>query len=161
MAIVPRKVRLITGLKATLPSSSEGMITGITLTQAHVDERESLWEVVNNIQRLVIADKGLIGENYQAQIRTQTRINLQTPTRSNMADTRGKECNRWITSTRRLVETVIGQLTEQFHIEKIRANDLWHVTNRIERKILAHTVGMMVNKIAGHPPLQFEKLGIV
>lgn len=149
------------GFKGNLAISSEGMITGITLTTAHVDERESLWEVVNNIQGLVIADKGLIGEDYQAQIRAQTRINLQTPTRSNMIDIRGKDCNRWITSTRRLVETVIGQLTEQFHIEKIRAKDLWHLTNRIGRKILAHTVGMMINKIAGHPPLQFEQLGIV
>lgn len=149
------------GFKGNLAISSEGMITGITLTPAHIDERESLWEVVSNIQGLVIADKGLIGEDYQAQIRTHTRINLQTPTRSNMTDTRGKDCNRWITSTRRLVETVIGQLTEQFNIEKIRARDVWHLTNRIGRKILAHTVGMMINKIAGNPPLQFERLGIV
>jgi hypothetical protein len=31
---------------------------------------------------------------------------------------------------RRLVETVIGQLTERFHIEKVRARDTWHLTNR-------------------------------
>jgi hypothetical protein len=64
-------------------------------------------------------------------------------------------------SGRRLVETVIGQLSQQFHIEKVRARDLWHLTNRIGRKVLAHTVGMMVNKILGNPPLQFECLGIV
>ena len=103
----------------------------------------------------------MIGADYQAQIRESTNVNLQTPSRSNMTDTRGKDCNRWLTSTRRLVETVIGQLSEQFHIEKVRARDLWHLTNRIGRKILAHTVGIMINKLLGNSPLQFERLNIV
>ena len=81
--------------------------------------------------------------------------------RNNMSDPRGKNFSRWLTSTRRLVETVIGQLSQQFHIEKIRARDLWHLTNRIERKVLAHTAGTMVNKLSGYPPLQFERLEIV
>jgi Transposase DDE domain len=149
------------GFKGNLVISSEGIITGITLSSANVDERESLWDIVDNIHGLLIADKGLIGEDYQAQIRASTNVNLQTPTRSNMTDIRGKDCNRWLTSTRRLVETVISQLSEQFNIEKVRARDLWHLTNRIGRKILAHTVGIMINKLLGNPPLQFERLGIV
>lgn len=149
------------GFKGNLVISSEGMITDITVAPANIDERESLWDIVGNIRGLLIADKGLIGEAYQAQLRAHTNVNLQTPLRSNMIDTRGKDFNRWLTSTRRLVETVIGQLSQQFHIEKIRARDLWHLTNRIGRKILAHTVGIMVNKQLGNPPLQFELLNIV
>ena len=68
--------------------------------------------------------------------------------------------NRWITSTRRLVETVIGQLSERFNIEKVRARDCWHLSNRIARKVLAHTVGAAINKMMEYPPIQFEKLGI-
>lgn len=112
-----------------------------------MDERESLWDIIDNIQGLLIADKDLIGEDFQEQIREHTMVNLQTPTRSNMTDRRGKDCNRWITSTRRLVE-------------KVRARDLWHLTSRITRKILAHTVGVWINKISGFPPLQFERQGI-
>ena len=149
------------GFKGNLVIGSDGMITGITVTPANIDERESLWDIIGNIHGLLIADKGLIGEDYQAQIREHTQVNLHTPSRSNMKDPRGRHFNRWLTSTRRLVETVIGQLSQQFHIEKVRARDLWHLTNRIGRKILAHTVGMMVNKILGNPPLQFECLGIV
>lgn len=149
------------GFKGNLVISSEGMITDITVTPANIDERESLWDIVGNIRGLLIADKGLIGEDYQAQLRAHTNVDLQTPLRSNMIDTRGKDFSRWLTSTRRLVETVIGQLSQQFHIEKIRARDLWHLTNRIVRKVLAHTVGMMVNKLLGNPPLQFELLDIV
>ena len=60
-----------------------------------------------------------------------------------------------------MVETVIGQLSQQFHIEKIRARDLWHLTNRIGRKVLTHTVGIMINKLLGYPPLQYKRLEIV
>lgn len=148
------------GFKGNLVISSEGMITGITVTPANVDERESLWDIIPTLRGLLIADKGLIGEDYQEQIRTQTSVNLQTPTRNNMSDPRGKDCNRWLISTRRLVETVIGQLTERFNIEKVRARDCWHLTNRISRKILAHTVAILLNKMNGYPPLQFERLGI-
>jgi hypothetical protein len=108
----------------------------------------------------LIADKGLIGQDYQEQMRTYSSVTLQTPTRDNRVDPRGKDCNRWLISTRRLVETVIGQLSAQFNIEKIWARDIWHLTSRIARKILAHTVGIWINKMAGHPPLQFERLGI-
>jgi hypothetical protein len=54
---------------------------------------------------------------------------------------------------RRLVETVIGQLSEQFHIEKVRARDLWHLTSRSARKILSHTVGRTSDSLGknGHP----------
>lgn len=148
------------GFKGNLVIRSEGVITAITVTPANIDERESLYEIVTGINGLLIADKGLIGEEYQETFRQQTQVNLQTPTRTNMSDPRGKDSNAWITSTRRLVETVIGQLTTQFHIQKIRARDQWHLTNRITRKVLAHTIGVFVNKMLGHPPLQFEKLGI-
>jgi len=60
--------------------------------------------------------------------------------------------------TRRLTETVIGQLSDRFHIEKVLARDRWHLTNRIVRKLLAHTVGVFLNKLLGNPPLHFEAL---
>jgi len=48
-----------------------------------------------------------------------------------------------------LVETVIGQLTERFHTERIRARNLWHLANRVIRKLLAHTVGVFLNCCLG------------
>ncbi|WP_394699484.1 hypothetical protein [uncultured Desulfobacter sp.] len=61
-------------------------------------------------------------------------------------------------STRRLVETVIGQLKEQFQIEKIRARNLWHLTNRLTRKILSHTLGDFFNQLLNREPLQLADL---
>jgi hypothetical protein len=145
------------GFKGNIMINSEGVVANITVTAANIDERESLWDITDKVTGLVIADKGLIGADYQKE-QKNAGIDLQTPKRSNMADKRGKNFNRWLVSTRRLVETVIGQFAAQFHIEKVWARDLWHLTNRIMRKVLAHTIGIIVNKIVGNPPLQFERI---
>jgi hypothetical protein len=85
-------------------------------------------------------------------------IYLQTPLRNNMQETRPRSFLKWMMSSRRLIETEIGQLTERFHIEKIRARDLWHQVSRFWRKFLAHTVCVRVNIERGNEPLQFERL---
>ncbi len=146
------------GFKGNLLINSEGVITSITATQAHVDERDSLWDLIDEIRGLLIADKGLIGAEFQAELRQFAHVNLQTAVRSNMKETRSEKFMNWLKSTRRLVETVIGQLTDRFNIEKVRARKLWYLTNRISRKILAHTVAIFINKQHGNPPLQFDLL---
>jgi hypothetical protein len=55
-----------------------------------------------------------------------------------MKEDKPKGFLKWLVSTRRLVETVIGQLSERFNIEKVRARDLWHEISRFWRKLLAH-----------------------
>ncbi|KTD00399.1 transposase (DDE domain) [Legionella geestiana] len=146
------------GFKGNLLIDSQGVITAITVTQANIDERESVWDNLDNVQGMIIADKGLIGQDFQEQIRQHTNVTLQTPLRSNMTDPRGSDFSKWLVSTRRLVETVIGQLTERFHIQKVRARDLWHLTSRIGRKTLAHTIGCFLNHKRGAKLTQFDGL---
>lgn len=146
------------GFKGNLLINSEGVITGATVTPANIDERESLWDLVDGIKGTIIADKGLIGSDYKKELFQYTGIDLQTAVRSNMAENRSKEFIKLLVSTRRLVETVIGQLTDRFQIEKVRARKLWYLTNRIARKILSHTICVFINKKIGNPPLQFELL---
>ena len=146
------------GFKGNILINSEGIITDITVTQAHIDERESLWDLVDGIHGTIIADKGLIGADYKNELYQHTGIDLQTAVRSNMEEKRSKQFIKWLVSTRRLVETAIGQLTDRFNIEKVRARKLWYLTNRIARKVLAHTICACINKKIGNPPLQFELL---
>lgn len=115
-----------------------------------------MWDIVGNIKELLLAYKGLIGNEDFQQLRTEAQINLQTSKRSKMDDPRGKDASPWLISTRRLVETVIGQLTDRFNIEKNKARDLWHFTNRIARKVLSHTISLFINKILESQPLQFD-----
>jgi hypothetical protein len=74
-----------------------------------------------------------------------------------MSEHRSPADLKLLTRVRRLVETVIGQLVERFHIEKVWSRDLWHLTSRINRKLLAHTVCRWLNRHSDDP-LQFEQL---
>jgi Transposase DDE domain len=114
-------------------------------------------ELVQNIQGLLLGDKGYMRPALQNELKTQG-VHLQTPLRDNMNDSRPKEFLYWMKGTRRLIETVIGQLTERFHIEKVRARDLWHQASRFWRKLLAHTICVRISKEMGNKPLQFEHL---
>jgi len=75
-----------------------------------------------------------------------------------MQDLRSKAFVGQLMSSRRLVETVIGQLTKRFHIEKVRARDTWHLANRFICKLLAPTMGCFLGKLIGNLILLFESL---
>lgn len=145
------------GFKGHLIISSIGIVSAATFTQAHVDERDVCPELVERLRGMLLGDKGYIRPVLQKFLES-IGVYLQTPLRDNMQDDRSKGFLNWLMSTRRLIETVIGQLTERFHIERIRARDVWHQASRFWRKLLAHTVCVKVNIERGNEPLQFEQL---
>ena len=144
------------GFHGHLMITGTGIITGISLTAANGSQREALWDLVDNIEGLVIGDKGYISEQLEKEL-DSNGIKLQTPLRKNMKEVRSKSLLRMLMKIRRLIETVIGQLVERFNIEKVWARDTFDLTNRINRKILAHTVCRWLNR-KNENPLQFETL---
>ncbi|RKM35971.1 hypothetical protein [Moraxella catarrhalis] len=50
------------------------------------------------------------------------------------------------------IETVIGQLSGRFNMQKLRARDLWYLSHRFMRKILAYNFCFVINKQLGNPP---------
>jgi hypothetical protein len=69
-----------------------------------------------------------------------------------------KQTIRTLTGKRRLIETVAGQLEQRFNIKTTFARDLWHLLNRIIRKILSHTVGVVLNMKMNIQPLKIRLL---
>ena len=67
--------------------------------------------------------------------------------------------NRPISAINRLknarsdIETVTGQLSGRFNMQKLRARDLWHLSYRFMRKILAYNFCFVINKQLGNPLL--------
>jgi hypothetical protein len=145
------------GFHGHLVINSIGVITAATFSAANIDERDVCPEIVKGIQGILLGDKGFIRPMLQEEL-IRKELYLQTPLRDNMEDNRPKGFLSWIKRTRRLIETVIGQLSERFNIEKVRTRDLWHETSRFWRKLLAHTVCMKVCIDNGREPLQFEWL---
>jgi hypothetical protein len=144
------------GFHGHLMISANGIITGFSLTPANVDERDALWDLVPQIQGLLIGDKGYISSFLKTELRA-LGIQLETALRENMKDNRPKEWVKMLVRVRRLIETVIGQLAGRFHFEKIWARDMWHLMSRINRKVLAHTVCFWLNR-HNPEPLQINSL---
>jgi len=145
------------GFKGHVVINLSGMIIDYTFASANCDERDVAPEITQNMNGLLGADKGYLRPELKQYYECQY-IDLQTPYRRNMVDIRPEESMRILMNARRRIETVIGQLTERFHIQKVRAKDLWHLTHRIARKVLSHTIAVILNMRLGNPPLQLEIL---
>lgn len=147
------------GFCGQLVVSQRGIITAFTLLPANRDEREGLWDLVAGITGLLGGDKGYVSAPLREALALEG-INLQTELRANMRDDRPPAWVHHLRSVRQLIETVIGQLSERFHIQRVRARDLWHLTSRLARKLLAHTVAVYLNLQHRRAPLQFDGLVI-
>jgi hypothetical protein len=65
---------------------------------------------------------------------------------------------RWLVHKRRLIETVIGQLVERYRIKRVWARDTWHLCSRFLRKLLSHTLAVLLCQRQGLSPLRLAQL---
>lgn len=135
----------------------EGKLSGFILTPANGSERNALRDTAVGMTGMMLGDKGYIGEPLKKEL-LEGGLDLQTPLRSNMHDERPSTFVKWIVSARRLIETVIGQLTERFGINAIRVKDFRHLQARIARKLLAHVLATNLAKSIGIRPTQLDTL---
>ena len=64
----------------------------------------------------------------------------------------------WLMLKRRRVETVLSQLVERFRAKRTWARDLWHLCSRWLRKVLAHTIGVLLCQQEGLPDLHLSRV---
>jgi hypothetical protein len=152
------KVEHYFGFKGHLFVTQHGSVVGYEMAAANIDERDILPEIVGDRSGMLLGDKGLIRPSLEEMLARQN-LDLQTPLRKNMKDARPKKLVSIMMNMRRIVETMIGQLVDRFHIQSIKAKDLWHLSAKVGRKILAHTVCFMFNMLANpERPLALELL---
>ena len=145
------------GFKGHLLIDDTGNITNFTLTEASGSEREAVWELAEHKkQNFLLGDKGYLSALFKEDLYNEQALKLETPVRHNMVDHLDKSERTFLNKTRRLVETVIGQLTGQFNMNKVWARKMWTLSGRLSRKILAHSLGMLANTQLKNKPLQPE-----
>lgn len=103
---------------------------------------------------MLIGDKGYIRPILKKELKESFGIELETPLRKNMEDSRDSGLVKLLSKVRKKIETVISQLVERFNIQRVRTKELWHFKARVIRKLLAHTVCLKLNKLS----LQFQNL---
>lgn len=154
------KKQVYFGFKGHLLVTGSGIITAFILTPANVEEHSVVEELTKGIHGLLIGDKGFISDALKNRLK-KNHIDLQTPLKKNMKDTRSPRFVSKIKGIRRIVETVIGQLNESLNLGVVWARDGWHLMARLARKVLTHTLGTFLNKLLGRPIIKFDGLVIV
>jgi IS5 family transposase len=156
----PTKKQTIYGYRLHLLITVGGTILDFVLTAANADEREAAHDLLEDKRKLtVIGDKGYISAPLACELREHNQICLVTLPKRNQQVQVAPEARRLINQIRQIIETVNGQLTEQFQIETNHATSFWGLCARLCTKLTTHTVCLYLNRLLGNPDwLQIKAL---
>jgi hypothetical protein len=149
------------GYRLHLKITDIGMIRNFILAPANEhDIRYSEPLLADDIGGWTLADKGYRSRDLQQTLWEQRKMYFHTSLRriDQKTSPLPKQTIRKLTGKRRLIETVAGQLEQRFGIKTTFARDLWHLMNRIIRKILSHTVSVLMNIKMNIEPLKLRLL---
>jgi len=133
-----------------------GVITRFALVAANVQELNVVYELVADQPGLTLGDRNFWSPQVKEELK-QKMVQLEAPFRSAKNDP-WKKRSRLISRFRYLIDTVFGQLTQQFQIKKVWARDIWHLGSRLLRKILSHTLAIFFNHSQDRPLLNVAGL---
>lgn len=135
------------GVRVHLRVQWPGVVTAVSVAPANRSDLEVAPELVAGLRGDVLADRNYWNPRLTAELAAEG-ITLMAPYRHRSEDPtplRSKLLNR----VRRQIETIASQLVERFHLKRVWARDAWHLTNRILRKLLSHTLAIRLNVVQG------------
>ena len=146
---VESKKQTIFGYKLHLLVTASGVIVDFELAPASANDLWVGYELLCGHQdKQVIGDKAYINTQIKDQLAQLNRIDLITIPRRNQKQQISRQTKRWINQIRQIVETVNGQLSQQFHIQNNHAHSFWGVYTRLYAKLTAHTLCIYLNQLS-------------
>jgi IS5 family transposase len=141
--------RYVWGVRLVLLTDDRGLPLGYTIVPANEKEYEPLADLLTGTPAaVVVADKGFWGRDYKARL-AAAGTTLLTPDKTRTAANLGHE--RALASTRLVIESVFSNLKEQMRLERHLARTPAGLAVRIAQRILALTLGMLLNTLNGRP----------
>jgi hypothetical protein len=142
--------RFVWGVRLVLLTDERGLPLGYTIVPANEKEYEPLADLLTGTAaEVVIADKGLWGRAYRERLAAD-HVRLLTPDRTRTTANLGRE--RALASTRLVIESVFANLKGQMRLERHLAKTPAGLAVRIAQRILALTIAVLLNTLAGRPP---------
>jgi len=157
---VSSKKQTIFGYKLHLLVTMGGLILDFVLAPASITDLEAGMDILSeHTNKQVIGDKAYISAAKAAELWSCNRLRMMTLPRKNQKKQLPKPVRRMINAVRQIIETVNGQLGEQFHIETNHAHTFWGLCARLYTKLTAHTLCIYINRLLGKPDfLQIKSL---
>lgn len=141
--------RYLYGVRLVLLTDWRGLPLGYTLVSANEKEYEPLADLLTGTPaEAVVADKGLWGRGYRERLAADGTI-LLTPDKARTDANAGRE--RALASTRLVIESVFANLKGQMRLEQHLAKTPAGLAVRIAQRILALTIGILLNTLTGRP----------
>ena len=141
--------RFLWGVRLVLLTDPRGLPLGYTLVPAGEKEYEPLADLLTGTpSEVVIADKGLWGRGYRERL-AAAGVELLTPAKKRTANNAPGE--RRLASVRLAIESVFANLKGQMRLERHLARTPAGLAVRIAQRLLALTLGILLNTLAGRP----------
>lgn len=157
---VPSKNETIFGYKLHLLITFSGLILDFELAPAHHPDLEVGFELLSEHSDLeVLGDKAYLSADKAVELLKQNRLWLKTLPRRNQKQQVSAQVKHLFNAVRQKIETVNGQLSEQFNIETNHAHTFWGLCTRLYTKLTAYTICIYINRLLGKPEfLQIKAL---
>jgi Transposase DDE domain len=134
-----------------------GVITRISVAPANAHELSVLPEITEGTSGVLVGDRNYHSPNTKEELERNTGVELLAPYSSKKRDPAPKR-SALLSRFRYRIDTVFSQLVERYSVKRVWARDLWHLSSRLLRKVLSHTVAFLLNHRRGNPPLQLARL---
>jgi hypothetical protein len=157
---VSSKKITIYGFKLHLLVSLGGLVLDFELAPASAHDLNVGAELLSEHTGLtVFGDKGYISAELARQLLKDNRLKLITLPRANQRRQVPQAIRRTFNAVRQIIETVNGQLVEQFNIQLNHAHTFQGLCTRLLTKLAAHTLCIYLNRLLGNPDfLQIKAL---
>ena len=148
--------RTFYGFRLHLRTTREGVIVAYDVAPARVTEKAMLPELAPPPGTVGIGDRGYYDPALRERL-AAVGVRFLTPSQHASTDPDPARSAR-LSGVRYRVETVQGQLAERYRMKRTWARDRWHFCHRIGRKILSHTVMIVLSVRNLHRSLSHVEL---
>jgi hypothetical protein len=141
--------RFVWGVRLVMLSDARGLPLGYTLVAANEKEYEPLADLLTGTSaETVIGDKGFWGSAYRTRLAADG-VELLTPAKQRTPE--NSQHQRRLAATRLAIESVFSNLKGQMRLEQHLAKTPAGLATRIAQRLLALTLGMLLNTLSGRP----------
>lgn len=137
----PMRKKFFFGFKLHVRLTWPGVITAAALVPANVHDLVVLPELVAGRPGWALGDAAYRSPATRAAL-APAGLLLEAPQRQAPPD--APKWPRWLVNMRRRIETVLAQLAERYRIKRVWARDLRHLVARCTRKLLSHTLAVVL-----------------
>ena len=144
------------GFRSHLRTCWPGVIGALTMASANIHDLDLLPELVDGGTGQVLGDRNYWAPKVMAEL-APAGIEVLAPFKRRDTDP-DPAGSRILTRWRWRIEVVASQLVERYHLKRVWARDTWHLTSRMLRKVLSHTLCVGLCLEQGLDPLHFDGL---